>query len=123
MAQGVEHIPDDKSRLLVKSLSSVGVRFVDIATKLDITDDTLRKHYKKELDDGRIDANASIAQTLFQQAKAGNTTALIFWLKSRAGWKETNVNEISGGEGINITFVKSINDFYAENSNAQSSTT
>lgn len=121
MTQGVEHIPDDKSRLLVKSLSSVGVRFVDIAIKLDITDDTLRKHYKKELDDGRIDANASIAQTLFQQAKAGNTTAVIFWLKSRAGWKETNVTEISGLDGAEI--VKGINDFYAKHSNTQSSTT
>ncbi len=112
MTQGVEHIPDDKSRLLVKSLSAVGIRYIDIAQKLDITDDTLRKHYKKELEEGRIDANTQIGSTLFQQAKKGNTTAAIFWLKTRAGWKETNVTELSGGEGtevkgINITFVES----------------
>jgi len=89
--QGKEHIPSDESRKLVRSLSAVGIKYVDIAHKLDITDDTLRKHYKSELEDGRIDANASIGQTLFQQAKNGNTSAAIFWLKTRAGWKETNV--------------------------------
>lgn len=109
--QGVEHIPDEKSRLLVKSLSAVGIRYIDIAQKLDITDDTLRKHYKKELEDGRIDANASIGNTLFQQAKNGNTSAAIFWLKTRAGWKETSVTEHVAGEGqeirgINMVFVE-----------------
>lgn len=107
----MEHIPDEKSRLLVKSLSAVGIRYVDIAQKLDITDDTLRKHYKKELEDGRIDANASIGNTLFNQAKNGNTSAAIFWLKTRAGWKETSVTEHAVGEGqeikgINMVFVE-----------------
>jgi predicted ArsR family transcriptional regulator len=109
--QGVEHIPDEKSRLLVKSLSAVGIRYVDIAQKLDITDDTLRKHYRKELEDGRIDANASIGNTLFNQAKNGNTSAAIFWLKTRAGWKETSVTEHAIGEGqeikgINMVFIE-----------------
>lgn len=110
--QGKEHIPTDESRKLVRSLSAVGVRYVDIAQKLEISDDTLVKHYKKELEDGRIDANASIGQTLFQQAKDGNTSAAIFWLKTRAGWKETQAHEISGADGqplplsIGITFVK-----------------
>jgi predicted ArsR family transcriptional regulator len=111
MTQGVEHIPDEKSRLLVKSLSAVGIRYIDIAQKLDITDDTLRKHYKKELEEGRIDANTQMGTTLFQQAKAGNTTALIFWLKTRAGWKETSITEHVAGEGqeikgINMVFVE-----------------
>ena len=67
--QGVEHIPSEETRKLVRSLSAVGIKYVDIAGKLDISDDTLVKHYKKDLEDGRIDANASIGQTLFQQAK------------------------------------------------------
>jgi hypothetical protein len=24
---------------------------------------------------------------------------MIFWLKTRAGWKETNVTELTGGDG------------------------
>jgi hypothetical protein len=108
--QGIEHKPTDDSRKLVRSLSAVGIRYVDIAQKLDITDDTLVKYYKKELEDGRIDANAAIGQTLFQQAKDGNTSAAIFWLKTRAGWKETQSHEIVNSDGtpasIGITFVK-----------------
>ncbi len=72
------------------------------ATKLEISSDTLVKYYKKELDDGRIDANASIGQTLFQQAKNGNTAAAIFWLKTRARWKETHAVEHSGPEGSEL---------------------
>ena len=98
--QGVEHIPTDESKKLVRSLSAVGIKYVDIASKLEINDDTLVKHYKKDLEDGRTDANASIGQTLFQQAKNGNTAAAIFWLKTRAGWKETNAVEHSGEVGV-----------------------
>lgn len=97
--QGKEHIPTDESRKLVRSLSAVGIKYVDIANKLEISDDTLVKHYKRDLEDGRVDANASIGQTLFQQAKNGNTAAAIFWLKTRAQWKETNGLEISGADG------------------------
>lgn len=97
--QGKQHKPTDASKQLVKSLSAVGIRYVDIAQKINITDDTLVKYYKKELEDGRIDANAAIGQTLFQQAKNGNTTAAIFWLKTRANWKETSALEVTGQDG------------------------
>jgi hypothetical protein len=97
--QGVEHIPTEETKKLVRSLSAVGIKYVDIAGKLDISDDTLVKHYKKDLEDGRVDANASIGQTLFQQAKNGNTAAAIFWLKTRAQWKETSALEVSGTDG------------------------
>jgi hypothetical protein len=97
--QGKKYKPTDENKKLVKTLAAVGVTFEDIATKLEISSDTLVKYYKKELDDGRIDANASIGQTLFQQAKNGNTAAAIFWLKTRARWKETQAVELSGPNG------------------------
>ena len=99
MQQGKKYKPTDENKKLVKMLAAVGVTFEDIATKLEISSDTLVKYYKKELDDGRIDANASIGQTLFQQAKNGNTAAAIFWLKTRARWKETQAVELSGPDG------------------------
>lgn len=105
--QGVTHKPDEETRKIVKMLSAVGTRHEDIAAKLEITDDTLRKHYRKELDEGRIEANASVAQTLFQQAKNGNTTAAIFWLKTRAQWRENDRLEVTGADGGPIeTFIK-----------------
>lgn len=97
--QGSKHKPTDENRKIARTLAAVGVPHEDIALKLDISADTLVKYYKLELDAGRIDANASIAQTLFQQAKNGNTAAAIFWLKTRARWKETHTHEISGPDG------------------------
>ena len=102
MAQGKLHKPTEKDRETVKRLSALGVPHEDIATRLKISADTLVKHYKDELDEGRIDANAAIAGTLFNQAKRGNTAAAIFWLKTRARWKETQVNEVSGLDGKDI---------------------
>ena len=96
MAQGKEHQPTDESRKLARTLSAVGITHEDIASKIEISSDTLVKYYKKELSDGRIDANATIGKGLFEQAKNGNTAAAMFWLKTRAGWKETNVQEVHG---------------------------
>jgi hypothetical protein len=90
------HLKTEDTRNRVFILSTVGTRHEDIATVLNISHDTLVKYYKEELDKGRIEANASVAETLFKQAKEGNTTAMIFWLKSRAKWKETSQHEISG---------------------------
>jgi hypothetical protein len=83
------HLPNADTRIKVYTLSTVGTRHEDIAS-------VLVKYYKEELDKGRIEANASVAETLFKQAKEGNTTAMIFWLKSRAKWKESTQHEISG---------------------------
>lgn len=104
----IPHVVTEEGKKIVKALASVGTRYEDIATKMGISSDTLTRKYRKELDEGRIDANAAIAQTLFQQAKAGNTTAMIFWLKTRAGWKETQVNEIAGvdGKDLVVTWAK-----------------
>ena len=105
------HLPTSDTRNKVYMLSTVGTRHEDIASVLGITHDTLVKYYKEELDNGRIEANASVAETLFKQAKEGNTTAMIFWLKSRARWKESTQHEISGnpdGTPIEVKIVTGI---------------
>jgi len=86
----------------VKTLAAVGMQQEHIATKLKISVDTLYKHYKEELALGTADANADIAKTLYQQAKSGNTTAMIFWLKTRARWKEVHAHEHTGADGAPI---------------------
>jgi len=48
----------------------------------------LRKHYRDELDMGETKANAQVAGFLFTAARNGNVTAQIFWLKTRARWRE-----------------------------------
>ena len=102
MAQGKKHEPTQQDRDTARRLSALGVPQEDIALRLKISSDTLVKYYQEELDEGRIDANSAIAGTLFNQAKKGNTAAAIFWLKTRARWKETQSHEHSGVDGGEI---------------------
>ena len=94
----------------VFDLSIVGTRYEDIALVLGISDDTLVKYYKSELEKGRIEANAAVAGTLFEKAKQGDTSSMIFWLKTRAQWSEKNTTELTGegGAPINIKVVTGI---------------
>lgn len=50
-------------------------------------DDLVSLHYKK----GKAKAIANVAQGLVKQAIEGNMTAAIFYLKTQAGWRETEI--------------------------------
>ena len=104
------HLVLSTTRKQVFELSIVGTRYEDIATLLNISHDTLTKYYRKELDKGRIEANAAVAGTLFEKAKQGDTASMMFWLKTRAGWHEKNTTELTGegGAPINIKVVTGI---------------
>ena len=105
------HLPDADTQKQVYELSKVGTRYEDIATMLSISADTLTKYYPEELKNGRIEANAVIAGTLYEKAKSGDTTSMIFWLKSRAQWKETQKHEHGGdpdGEPIQVKVITGI---------------
>ena len=65
--------------------------------------------YKK----GKARAIASVAGNLITQAKAGNTAASIFYLKTQAGWKETTGVDLSSSDG-SMSPPRNINDFYKE---------
>lgn len=80
--------PTEEQRRQVKLLTAFGNTQQQVASLLQLSDRTLRKHFRAELDHGTAEANSQIAQALFKKAKDGNTTAQIFWLKSRAGWRE-----------------------------------
>jgi hypothetical protein len=84
---------NDAVRERVRSLASVGVRQDDIARIIGCDPKTLRKHCRDELDRGTAEANAEITGHLFATAKAGNVVAQIFWLKTRAHWREREAPE------------------------------
>lgn len=76
-------------------MAAYGVAQDDIATVLDIDPKTLTKYYRKELDTAAAEANTKVAGALFSSALGDpdkgippNVTAQIFWLKTRARWKE-----------------------------------
>ena len=96
------HIPEPAGRRQVEAMAAYGVPEADIARVLGIDPKTLRKHYRDELDTGGIKANSKIAESLFRKAMGDgpqSVTACIFWLKTRAHWKETTVQEHVGNAG------------------------
>jgi hypothetical protein len=85
------HKPDIAQRRQVEAMAAYGIPSEDISRVVGIDAKTLRKHYRDELDMGETKANAQVAGFLFSAAKSGNVTAQIFWLKTRARWRETPV--------------------------------
>jgi hypothetical protein len=88
----------DAVREKVRYLAGVGVRQDDIAKIVGCTPKTLRKRLRDELDRGVAEANATISGYLFAAAKAGNIAAIIFWLKTRAHWREKSAPEEPGSD-------------------------
>lgn len=83
-----KHEPTKVQQDTVSLHAMVGTPQEDIARVIGIDVKTLRKHYRDELDLALCKANATIGGSLFNKAKSGDTTAQIFWLKTRAGFKE-----------------------------------
>jgi hypothetical protein len=83
--------PTEKDRKTVETMSAYGVPMEDIARSIGISIPTIRKYFEHELHNRRTQANAAVAQSLFQKAtgpgKEG-VVAAIFWLKCRAGWND-----------------------------------
>lgn len=76
-------------------MSAHGISQEEIALVLGIDPKTLRAHYAHELDTAGTEANHKVAGSLYSLAMGDpengippNVTAIIFWLKTRARWKE-----------------------------------
>jgi hypothetical protein len=83
------HQPDPGLRRQVEALAAYGIPEYEISRVVGIDPKTLRKYYFDELDLGATKANAQVAGFLFNSARNGNVSAHIFWLKTRARWRET----------------------------------
>jgi hypothetical protein len=59
-----------------------------IADRLNLTEDELETLHGHEIELAKIEMNAKIGAALFRQAMRGSLSAIIFWLKTRAGWSE-----------------------------------
>ena len=62
--------------------------------------------YKK----GRAKAVGFVAQNLIQKARGGDLGAQIFYLKTQAGWKETQRLEGAGDSGEHVIAYKWLDD-------------
>jgi len=81
-----------------------------IADFFNISDRTLRNRMKEDPEiyaaykKGKAAAISHAAEKLHQAIDNGNLTAIIFFLKTKAGFKETEVHEVTGSEGDPLSF-------------------
>lgn len=96
--------PTDDERKTVELMVAVGIPHEGIARCIrdGIDDKTLRKHFREELDTAVHKANAKVGGAMFNKAIGGDVGAQKYWMGSRAGWKETQVNEIKGEFTVTI---------------------
>ena len=93
------HEPSKESRQLVQLHATIVTTQVIIADIIGIDVKTLTKYYRTELDQAVAQANASVGGALFNKAKGGDTTAMIFWMKTRAGWREKHDVDLTSNGG------------------------
>lgn len=97
--------PGSEQAEQVEKMTALGMSPRDIAAILRIEPKLLTKYYKYELETASERINQQVAKVALQQALGGaNPQATQFWLKTRAGWKETKVTELVGAGGGPIQF-------------------
>lgn len=104
-------IPTNEERQKVYQLTAAGFRVEEVAKTIyrdgkPISDKTVRKYFRKELETARVEAVGAVAGRLFKKAMDGDTAAMIFYLKTRGGWKETQVIDNTSSDGSMTPQVK-----------------
>jgi hypothetical protein len=103
------HKPTAESRRRVEAMAAYGLSEQQMALILGTTRKGLRYHYPDELMFGRDKANAKVAEAVYARAIDKNhpqgAQSAQFWLKTRAGWKETVAveNTIKSQEGPDLS--------------------
>lgn len=102
MAGRKRHVPTPETRGQVEALVAFGIRQEHIAEMLGISIDTLSRRYGSELELGLSKAIAKVANSLFRKAIGDgkdSAASAMFFLKTRAQWRETNVHRHEGKDG------------------------
>jgi len=95
--------PTEAARNTVKNMAACGFSQESIARCIDRGDgegihpDTLRTHFRRELETSADLANARVGSVIYQQAIEGQGWACCFWAKTRMGWRETL--QLAGEDG------------------------
>ena len=78
----------------VEVMAGLGMTLKHISLILDISTNTLNRwlaleEVREAFDRGRAQGALAITKTAYSQAIDGNTTMLIFFLKTQLGWRDT----------------------------------
>jgi hypothetical protein len=96
------HEPTEKTRLLVTELTAFGITQEKVAHRLDISVDTLARHYRSELNNAKTNAVHQVATGLFDKAINGDIAAQMFYLKTQGRWREKDPEEDTASKALSL---------------------
>ena len=96
---------------MCEAMSGYGIKQEVIACVIGVSEPTLRKYYREELDRGDGMAQAKIGEALYEKAVISkDTSCLIFLAKTRIGLREVSRVESVGPNGepiaMSVTYRK-----------------
>ena len=92
----------------VEALAGFGLSPEEIAQVLDVEVGELEAACARELKSGGTKANARVAESLYRKALGDSreaVTAAIFWLKTRARWKEVGAVGNTGATNVTVSWM------------------
>ena len=90
-------------------LASLGLTYEEIAQSLGVSSRTLerRRNEVAELSEaikrGQAKGCETVTSKLMEQVLQGNTTAIIFYLKAKCGWRDKDAIEVKHSGSIGTT--------------------
>jgi hypothetical protein len=106
-----QHKVTEKTKAAVLECVTYGMPQAQICKFIGISEPTLRKHYRHELDVGEtamlLQVSKNVHDIALDKADTRSLTAGIFLLKTRAGFRETNRTELTGKDGAPLEITAS----------------
>src|SRR4029077_14798125 len=105
-----------EQREFVESASAFGITQAEIATQLKISEPTLRKHFRDELDGGAFKANMKVGGNMYALTQSADEQVRLracqWWTARRMGWKETTAQQVTGADNgpVEVKDVSAIPD-------------
>lgn len=98
--------PTDEQLAKIKLYAGLGSTQEQVVAMLGISLPTFKNNVgaKEAFELGKADTIAKVAGSLVKKALAGDTASAIFYLKTQAGWRETNRTEHTGKDGGPIEY-------------------
>jgi len=97
--RGTSYKPTEADREFVERAVKAGTNINDIADCLQITDDTLRKHFRYEIMTARERLKGEAVRVLIDSLTDNSLDAAKFVLARVAGWTEKSVVDNTSSDG------------------------
>ena len=91
-----EHIPNEYLRQRVSDLAVAGIPLYLIAEVIELNEETIKKHYRRELAIAEPITIERVAKTVVMQALEGNEKSQALYMKTKGakfGWVEKQIIE------------------------------